>query len=203
MLFLIGYYNYTVWLTFIGMLSSVTGMGLAIQGKIIPAFSGFCDMFDGIVARTKKDRTDEEKRFGIQLDSLSDIVCFGVLPFVIGVCIGAREWWQIAIMALFALAGLIRLAYFNVTEETRQKQTNEKRRHYLGVPITSSALTVPLLFCFRGFLAGAFPIAYTLLLLANGVLFVVPLQVKKPSKTGLAAMLVIGIVCTALIIIFK
>ena len=208
MLFLIGYYNYTVWLTFIGMLSSVTGMGLAIQGKIIPAviclmFSGFCDMFDGIVARTKKDRTDEEKRFGIQLDSLSDIVCFGVLPFVIGVCIGAREWWQIAIMALVALAGLIRLAYFNVTEETRQKQTNEKRRHYLGVPITSSALMVPLLFCFRGLLAGAFPIAYTLLLLANGVLFVVPLQVKKPSKTGLAAMLVIGIVCTALIIIFK
>ena len=205
---MIGYYNYTVWLTFIGMLSSVTGMGLAIQGKIIPAviclmFSGFCDMFDGIVARTKKDRTDEEKRFGIQLDSLSDIVCFGVLPFVIGVCIGAREWWQISIMALFALAGLIRLAYFNVTEETRQKQTNEKRKHYLGVPITSSALTVPLLFCFRGLLDGAFPIAYTLLLLVNGMLFVVPLQVKKPSKTGLAVMLVIGIVCTALIIIFK
>lgn len=205
---MIGYYNYTVWLTFIGMLSSVTGMGFAIQGKIIPAviclmFSGFCDMFDGIVARTKKDRTDEEKRFGIQLDSLSDIVCFGVLPFVIGVCIGAREWWQIAIMALFVLAGLIRLAYFNVTEETRQKQTNEKRKHYLGVPITSSALTVPLLFCFRGLLDGAFPIAYTLLLLVNGMLFVVPLQVKKPSKTGLAVMLVIGIVCTALIIIFK
>lgn len=39
----------------------------------------------------EKDRTDEEKRFGIQLDSLSDIVCFGVLPFVIGVCIGARN----------------------------------------------------------------------------------------------------------------
>lgn len=62
------------------MLSSVVGMGFAVQGKIIAAviclmFSGFCDMFDGIVARTKKDRTDEEKRFGIQLDSLSDIVC--------------------------------------------------------------------------------------------------------------------------------
>lgn len=89
MFFLIGFYNYTVWLTFIGMLSSVVGMGFAVQGKIIAAviclmFSGFCDMFDGIVARTKKNRTDEEKRFGIQLDSLSDIVCFGVLPFVIG-----------------------------------------------------------------------------------------------------------------------
>ena len=129
---MIGFYNYTVWLTFIGMLSSVVGMGFAVQGKIIAAviclmFSGFCDMFDGIVARTKKDRTDEEKRFGIQLDSLSDIVCFGVLPFVIGVSVGAREWWQIAIMALFALAGLIRLAYYNVTEETRQQQTGQNQ----------------------------------------------------------------------------
>ena len=106
-------------------------------------------------------------------------------------------------MALFALAGLIRLAYYNVTEETRQQHTDEKRKHYLGVPITSSALTVPLLVCFRGLLAGAFPIAYTLLLLVNGALFVVPVQVKKPSKTGLAVMLVIGVICTALILIFK
>ena len=205
---MIGYYNYTVWLTFIGMLSSVTGMGLAIQGKIIPAviclmFSGFCDMFDGIVARTKKDRTDEEKRFGIQLDSLSDIVCFGVLPFVIGVCIGAREWWQIAIMALFALAGLIRLAYFNVTEETRQKQTNEKRKHYLGVPITTSALTVPLLFCFRSLLGAHFPLAYTLLLLVNGALFITPVQVKKPSKLGLLVMFILGLIFTAVMIFFR
>ena len=205
---MIGFYNYTVWLTYIGMLSSVVGIGFACGGNITAAviclmFSGFCDMFDGIVARTKKDRTDEERRYGIQLDSLSDVVCFGVLPVAIGYNIGATAWWQVAVMAAFALAGLIRLAYYNVTEETRQQQTTEKRKHYLGVPITSSALTVPLLFCFRGLLDGAFPIAYTLLLLVNGMLFVVPLQVKKPSKTGLAVMLVIGIVCTALIIIFK
>ena len=205
---MIGFYNYTVWLTFIGMLSSTVGIGFAVGGKITAAviclmFSGFCDMFDGIVARTKKDRTDEEKRFGIQLDSLSDIVCFGVLPFVIGVSLGANAWWQIAIMALFALAGLIRLAYYNVTEETRQQQTSEKRKHYLGVPITSSALSVPLLFCFKGLLGAAFPVAYTVLLLVNGALFIVPVQVKKPSKAGLAVMLVLGIIFTALILIFR
>ena len=66
---MIGYYNYTVWLTFIGMLSSVTGMGLAIQGKITPAviclmFSGFCDMFDGIIARTKKAIKDTACFYG-------------------------------------------------------------------------------------------------------------------------------------------
>ena len=121
----------------------------------------------------------------------------------IGYNIGATAWWQVAIMAAFALAGLIRLAYYNVTEETRQQQTTEKRKHYLGVPITTSALTVPLLFCFEKLLGTNFPLAYTLLLLVNGACFIVPIQVKKPSKTGLAAMLVIGIVCTALIIIFK
>lgn len=204
---MIGFYNYTVWLTYIGMLSSVVGIGLAGSGKITAAviclmFSGFCDMFDGIVARSKKDRTDEERRYGIQLDSLSDVVCFGVLPVAIGYNIGADAWWQVAIMALFALAGLIRLAYYNVTEETRQQQTTEKRRHYLGVPITTSALTVPLLFCFRGLLGGYFALAYTLLLLVNGAFFITPIQVKKPSKTGLAVMLVLGVIFTACILIF-
>ena len=204
---MIGFYNYTVWLTYIGMLSSVVGIGFAGSGKITAAviclmFSGFCDMFDGIVARSKKDRTDEERRYGIQLDSLSDVVCFGVLPVAIGYNIGADAWWQVAIMAQFALAGLIRLAYYNVTEETRQQQTTEKRRHYLGVPITTSALTVPLLFCFRGLLGGYFALAYTLLLLVNGAFFITPIQVKKPSKTGLAVMLVLGVIFTACILIF-
>lgn len=204
---MIGFYNYTVWLTYIGMLSSVVGIGFAGSGNITAAviclmFSGFCDMFDGIVARSKKDRTDEERRYGIQLDSLSDVVCFGVLPVAIGYNIGADAWWQVAIMALFALAGLIRLAYYNVTEETRQQQTTEKRKHYLGVPITTSALTVPLLFCFRGLLGGYFALAYTLLLLVNGAFFITPIQVKKPSKTGLAVMLVLGVIFTACILIF-
>lgn len=204
---MIGFYNYTVWLTYIGMLSSVVGIGFAGSGKITAAviclmFSGLCDMFDGIVARTKKDRTDEERRYGIQLDSLSDVVCFGVLPVAIGYSIGADAWWQVAIMALFALAGLIRLAYYNVTEETRQQQTTEKRKHYLGVPITTSALTVPLLFCFRGLLGAYFTLAYTLLLLVNGAFFITPIQVKKPSKTGLAVMLVLGVIFTACILIF-
>ena len=208
MLFLIGFYNYTVWLTYIGMLSSVLGIGFAAGGNVQAAviclmFSGFCDMFDGIVARTKKDRTDEEKRYGIQLDSLSDVVCFGVLPFAIGISIGADSWWQVAVMALFALAGLIRLAYYNVTEETRQQQTNEKRKHYLGVPITSAALTVPLLFCFRGLTGDVFPIAHTVLLLINGACFVIPVQVKKPGKTGLIAMLAAGVVFGLVILLCK
>ena len=205
---MIGFYNYTVWLTYIGMLSSVLGIFFACSGNTTAAviclmFSGLCDMFDGIVARTKKDRTEEEKRYGIQLDSLSDVVCFGVLPAVIGISIGATKVWQIIILALFALCGLIRLAYFNVTEETRQQQTAEKRKSYEGVPITSSALTVPLLFCFRKLIGAGFPIAYTLLLLLNGAAFITPVKVKKPGKRGLTVMLILGVIFTVLILIFK
>lgn len=203
---MIGFYNYTVWLTYIGMLSSVVGITLAVGGHPVAAviclmFSGLCDMFDGIVARTKKDRTEDERNYGIQLDSLSDVVCFGVLPVVIGCSIGADAWWQIAIMALFALCGLIRLAYYNVTEETRQKTETGKRKHYLGVPITTSSLSVPLLFCFRGLLGSAFPYVYTALLFVNGAFYILPIQVKKPGKTGLAIMLLLGVIFAVAIII--
>ena len=203
---MIGFYNYTVWLTYIGMMSSVVGILFASVGNSTAAviclmFSGFCDLFDGIVARTKKDRTDEERRYGIQLDSLSDVVCFGVLPAAIGFSIGADKIWQIVILVLFALCGLIRLAYFNVTEETRQQQTETKRKSYEGVPITSSALTVPLLFCFRKLIGAAFPIAYTFLLLINGAAFITPVKVKKPGKKGVIIMLALGVVFTTLIIV--
>ena len=196
---MIGYYNYTVYLTYIGMLSSTVGIALAIGGKISAAvfcllFSGLCDMFDGIVARTKKDRTEAEKRYGIQLDSLSDVVCFGIFPAVLGYCTGATAVWQLAVMALFALAGLIRLAYYNVTEEIRQQETSEKRTEYLGVPITSSALSVPIVFCFRRLLGDSFPLVYTLILLLNGLCFILPIKVKKPGRAGLIAMLVMGLI---------
>ena len=85
---MIGFYNYTVILTYISLLSSVFGMTQAIHGHFKTAIfclalSGLCDMFDGKIARTKKDRTDDEKSFGIQIDSLCDVVCFGAFPALI------------------------------------------------------------------------------------------------------------------------
>jgi len=204
---LIGFYNYTVWLTFLSLVSSMVGISFAINGRIMAAvicllFSGLCDMFDGIVARTKKDRTEDEKNFGIQLDSLCDVVCFGAFPAIIGYCLGATAWWQIAILAFFALAGLIRLAYFNVTEESRQKVETGKRKYYEGVPISVSPLVVALAFCFRNCLSPeCFTVLYTLLLLANGVAFIAPVKVKKPGKKGLAALIFTGIIILILMLV--
>ena len=60
------------------------GIGLSMYGRTSMAIvclmvSGFCDLFDGSIARTKK-RTESEMKFGIQIDSLADMICFGVLP---------------------------------------------------------------------------------------------------------------------------
>ena len=69
---MIGFYNYTVILTYIGLASSLTGIFLAMHGQHITAaivalmISGLCDMFDGKIARTRQ-RTDDEKKFGIQI----------------------------------------------------------------------------------------------------------------------------------------
>lgn len=81
---MVGFYNYTVWPTYAGMASSVIGITLAAEGKATLAvaclmLSGLLDSIDGMVARTKKDRTDREKRFGIQIDSLCDMVCLSLI----------------------------------------------------------------------------------------------------------------------------
>ena len=185
---MLGFYNYTVILTYISLISGVFGMFFAVTGMVNGAtlcllFSGFCDLFDGKIARTKKDRTDQEKRFGIQIDSLNDIVCFGVLPAMICVAVGCDKIWHACIAAFFVLCGLIRLAYFNVTEEDRQKKTTENRKTYTGLPITSSSIIIPFLLCFKRLFGEMLPEVYVAALFIMAVLFISPITVKKPLSS--------------------
>ena len=141
---MIGVYDYTVLATYLSLAFGVSGILAAMNGSPYSALlclmvSGLLDAFDGRIARTKKNRTEQEKRFGIQIDSLNDVVCFGVLPGVIGASLGGGEWWLRASVLFYILAALIRLAYFNVTEEERQSATNEHRHYYLGVPVTAAS----------------------------------------------------------------
>src|SRR5699024_6932737 len=125
-----------------GMLFTVNGhFRIAL---VCLAFSGLCDMFDGKVARAKKDRTEEEKRFGIQIDSLGDVVSFGIFPALWSYCMGMKSALGIGILILYTTGGVIRLGYFNVMEEKRQQKTKEARTSYSGLPITSIAIILPL-----------------------------------------------------------
>lgn len=194
---MLGFYNYTVIATYLGLISGVYGVFFAFGGKPTIAilcllFSGFLDMFDGKIAATK-ERTEDEKRFGVQIDSLSDLICFGVLPAAIGYGLGLTEWWYIPVACLYVLAALIRLAYFNVAEENRQKETTERRHQYNGMPVTLVSGFLPLLCCFRSLIGTAFPYVYLGVLCCCGILFLLAkLKVKKTGTKGLLVVAGIG-----------
>lgn len=192
---LIGYYNYTVVLTYIGMLVGFMGIVFASANKTSQAIvclmvSGLCDMFDGAIASTRQ-RTKQEKRFGVQIDSLSDLICFGVLPACITVS-NNKAIVSVIICGFYILTALIRLAYYNVDEEERQNNTTDRRKIYLGLPVTSIALLYPIIFLKYGINNSC--VIYPVLLAVVGIAFVVPFKLKKCNLVGEAILTVVGII---------
>ena len=83
---MIGFYNRTVVLTYLSLASAVCGCIISCSGTGHPYLGGFfllfcglCDAFDGKVARTKSNRTEREKNYGIQIDSLTDLIAFEIV----------------------------------------------------------------------------------------------------------------------------
>ena len=182
---MLGIYNYTVILTYIGFLSGFAGILCALEGPLSAAIlclvgAGVCDVFDGKVASTKKDRSRSEKRFGIQIDSLSDLVCFGVLPAVIVYSLGGT-WVRTVACAVYVLCALIRLAWFNVDEEARQDFDTGRRKVYLGLPVTSAAAIFPLLIGIGRLRHWPLHIMGPLTLLIVAAAFLTPFSIRKPS----------------------
>ena len=200
---MIGFYHHTVDMTSLSLLVSTAGLLFAVAGHPFAALfclmaSGICDMFDGKIARTRQGSTDEERRFGIQLDSLCDIVCFGVLPAVIGVTVvgshSIARYLAWVVGAMLILGALIRLAYFNVTEETRQATEGGRRTHYTGLPVTSAAVIFPFAFGLSLLLPdAATPWIYSAFALATAICFVCPFRVRKPHGLGLVILGLLGL----------
>jgi len=160
-------------------------------------------MFDGKVARTKKNRTDEEKKFGIQVDSLSDLVAFGVLPSAIGYSLGVADTIFVFTLFMLPLFALIRLAYFNVMEEERSSKTDEVRSEYLGLPVTSTAIIIPVIYVLKNVLSKYFIYLYGVSLLIISLLFVKKFKVIKLKTRGMIGLTIIGIVVLTLLLIIN
>lgn len=147
----VGYWNYGVILTYASVAAAVVGILVsslygAFWGVVCLFISGFCDAFDGVVAGTRKNRSELDKRFGAHIDSLSDLVAFGIAPIAIGFNMGMRAWYYIPVFVIFALAALIRLAYFDVTEEVRIAEGGKKRTSFEGLPVTNVAVGLPVFY---------------------------------------------------------
>lgn len=214
---MLGIYNYTVILTYVSMLVSILGVSFATsgcfaEGLVCLLVSGLLDTFDGKIASTKKDRTADEKRFGIQIDSLSDLVCFGFLPAMLAYQWVIRSslsrpigWITLAVCGLYVLAALIRLAWFNVDEENRQDRmaVPGERELYYGLPVTTSALIIPsaflISFLLRDGAAGGLIPPCVLFVMAFA--FLIPFKLKKPAMFGKLFMAALGLALLVLVLL--
>ncbi len=96
-----------------------------------------CDVLDGFVARWRK----RSSPYGADLDSLADIVSFGVAPAVLGYTLGMRGGWDAVVLIYFVACGIARLARFNVTAGALTTDRG-KVSHFEGTPIPTSLFLV-------------------------------------------------------------
>lgn len=133
----------------IGLMSAVAGIYFAILGNFPAAMIGVIwavlfDWYDGIIARKMKGRTKVQGDFGAQLDSIIDIVSFGILPAIVLLSYGAYNIWFLPGAFVIIAASAIRLTYFNVYGLIDSKT-------YKGFPLDNNVLILALLFLFESF----------------------------------------------------
>ena len=156
----------------------------------LPVLALVFDALDGWVAR--KDARHQSV-LGAELDSLADVVSFGVAPAVLAYTLGLRGFWDATCLTLFVCAGISRLARFNVTSAALTNTATGKVRYFEGTPIpTSVFLVLVMAALFALDLTGpAFPGGnhkllgrdfhpFSLLFLLNGSLMISTIKVPKP-----------------------
>ena len=190
----VGFWHYGVILTYLSLASAVVGICFSVGGNREPypwvgviclMISGLCDAFDGVVARTRKNRTREDCLFGQRIDSLTDLVAFGVAPAMIGFGMQINRWFYLPVFVIFVLCGLVRLAYFDVTEILRTEDPDcGKRTFYVGMPITNVAFFLPIFYMVATLFKPENP-AYTAVMLAGyllmAFLFIFRFKMPKPG----------------------
>jgi CDP-diacylglycerol--serine O-phosphatidyltransferase len=172
--------------TLTGLLSAFLGIYFAIQGNIYFAVIGglwavLFDWLDGLIASKMKGRTDDDRSFGAQMDSLIDIVSFGVLPAIILLSYTNYSLWSIIVGFAIIAGCAIRLSYFNIYGLTGGKT-------YTGLAVDFNGLIVSFAFLFEIFFTKAsFSIGLTILLMIVVVLNLSSIQIPKFSKKWLFA----------------
>ena len=201
---MLGKWNRSVILTYLGLACAVAGIFLAVAGyKVSYAFiclmlAGIFDLFDGPVARKVK-RNEEEKKFGVEIESVVDAVSFIALPIAIFTASGLNAIPFVILYIVYAISGAARLAYFNAVDA----DTEGPVRYYTGLPVTYSALIFPLFYLLSLILdPNIFTVIYAIVIAAVAVLQVVKVKIVKPKGIAYVIFGVLAIVLITVFIIF-
>lgn len=132
-----------------GLLCAVFGIYFAIEGNFIASivsvlWAVLFDWYDGIIARKMKGRTKVQGEFGGHLDSMIDIVSFGILPAILLLSYGNYNIWFIPGTFVIIATSAIRLSYFNVYGLIDSKT-------YRGLALDNNVLILAFVFLFESF----------------------------------------------------
>ena len=178
-----------------GLLCAILSIYFAFLGNFSAAMIGllwavFFDWSDGIIARRMKDRTKEQGEFGGQLDSLIDIISFGISPAVILMSYGNFSPWYIPGAFIIVATGVLRLSYFNVFGLV-DKST------YWGLALDNNVIILTFLFLFDGLVTPAvFGLVLYALLMVLSALNVAPIKTPKFAGRWYYAITVYTLVLT-------
>lgn len=182
---IIGFYRKCDLLTMLGTTFSLIGIFLVLNmhytlASLCLILSGICDAFDGTLAR-KHQYTKQQQVYGGELDSLSDAICFGLLPAIITAAVSPFLITKI-ICCFYMLCGIVRLAYFNTLSITDAT----KKGKFIGVPITTSSIVLPLTFIITRFINYSYlSTVLPIVLFVLGIAFIVRIEFKKPNVANI------------------
>ena len=180
-----------------GLFCAVLGIYYAILGNFSVAIIGVLwavlfDWADGIVARQMTGRTDHHRAFGGQLDSLIDIVSFGVFPAIFLLSYGKFSLWFLPGAFLIVAASALRLSYFNIFGLVDDKT-------YMGLALDNNVIILAFVFLFEGFISHTiFSIILYALLMALLVLNIALIRTPKFAGKWLYALIVYTMLLTVI-----
>ena len=120
-----------------------------------------------------------------------------MFPIIIFYSLGLHNIVNVIIFILFALGGIIRLAYFNTIADQ-----NAPVKYYSGLPVTSTAIIFPIFYLFTLLLTtDNFNILYTIVMLITSILFILNFKIRKPKTKELIIFLIGALVLGTILII--
>ncbi len=180
----------------LGLLCAVFGIFFAIEGYFLASIIGVLwavlfDWFDGIIARKIKGRTKEQEAFGGQLDSMIDIVSFGILPAILLLSYGNYSLWFMPGVFIIIGTSAIRLSYFNVYGLIDSKT-------YMGLALDNNVLILAFVFLFESFFSHTtFSIIIYTILMILSVLNLASIPTPKFGEKWIYALVTYVLVMTA------
>lgn len=183
----IGCFNKSVYLTYLGVFFTLSGIFNLLKINPIESINridiaiiymmlaGICDLFDGFIARKCK-RNETQKQFGIQIDSLADVISFVIYPIILLFFLLDKKYYNIYLYLsiFYIITGITRLAWFNIK--------TSRNNYYQGLPVTYISLIIPILYTINSYIVINFwDILICLVYIITSFLFILDIKIKKPK----------------------